>query len=137
MGPGEDTGKEPVPPAPEPTAPAVLRAGPPDPSTAHLGAHRPLLHATRQYPEKHSFRIHGVQRTLWVLLAKKQVRTRAESAQDGPEEAAQPQQVPEGCSRGPASCARAGRQATVPATRMALLTAPQGAQASGLPTWPL
>ena len=64
MGPGEEKGQEPVPPAPEPTAPAVLRAGPLYPSTAHLGAHRPLLHATRQYPEKHSFRIHGVQRTV-------------------------------------------------------------------------
>lgn len=32
MGPGEETGQEPVPPAPEPTAPAVLRAGPRTPA---------------------------------------------------------------------------------------------------------
>lgn len=95
MGPGEETGQEPVPPAPEPTAPAVLRAGPPDPSTAHLGAHCPLLHATRQYPEKHSFRIHGVQRTVGAS-GKEAGPYQEESAQDGPEEAARPPAGPGG-----------------------------------------
>lgn len=57
------------------------------------------------------------------LLVKKQVRTRAESAQDGPEEAAQPPAGPGGVQ--PRACFMCVCR---PAS-----TAPQGAQASGAP----
>lgn len=70
-------------------------------------------------------------RELWVLLVKKQVRTRRSLPRTGQRRQPGPQQVPEGCSRGPALYACAGQQPTVLASCTAFLTGPQGAQAPG------